>query len=135
MSPPDAVDPARARDFGGRSVSRSFAKSYDVACERAGLVARVVLARVDNFGRDEPGTGRSRLPGLSGDLVRAESRLGEKGLDVCYRGWHTQNPQAVPYTNGINRMPCLDGPYGCAARRLTHGMGRQLFTTDLCMRK
>lgn len=80
MLPPDAVDPARARDFGGASASRSLAKSYDVACEGAGLVARVVLARVDSFGREDPATGRSRLPFLSGDFVRAERRLAMPGL-------------------------------------------------------
>ena len=80
MSPPDAVDPARMRDFGGGSAPRSSVKLDDDACERAGLVARVVLARVESFGREDPGTGMSRLPGLSGDLVRAESRLAMPGL-------------------------------------------------------
>ena len=58
-----------------------MAKSYDDdACERAGLVARVVLARVESFGREDPATGRSRFPGLSGDLARAERRLAMPGL-------------------------------------------------------
>lgn len=81
MLPPDAVDPGtRARGFGGGSASRS--KSYVDAWEGAGLVARVVLARVDSFGREDPGTGWSRLPCLSGDrdFVRAERRLAMPGL-------------------------------------------------------
>lgn len=69
------------------------------------------------------------------DEVRAKSVLGETGLDVCFRGRHTQSPKTVAYTNGINRTECMIGPYGCASRRLTYGMGRQLFTTDLCVRR
>ncbi|KZV68056.1 hypothetical protein PENSPDRAFT_653498 [Peniophora sp. CONT] len=69
------------------------------------------------------------------DEVRAESKLGEKGLDVCFRGRHTQSAKAVSLANGINRVKCSMGPYGCAARRLTYGMGRQLFVTDLCVRR